>query len=394
MRVLVSVPVPIPEEDTVKGRLFKRLASVVLFPLILLLAACQSSGPAVGANPIRIGMIVPLTSGVASAAQSVVNGAQLAADEISGEKGIRGRRLKLVILDDHGNAQEAARLVEQLAGEEVVGIIGPVTDATTIAAAGAAERFQVALISPGATATLPYGGHFLFRTALPARTQAAAIASYLVENLGIRTIAVAHDSNEYGTMVARAFEESVKARGAAVTSRRLYRDGDTDFSRHVHGVLAERARALFLAGYPDEGTLLLRQMRALHPRLIIAGSDALYSEDTLAWGGSAADGLYAPASFVADTTLPIVKNFVTKYRQRFGRVPDHFAAQAYDAVRLLAQATRAAGPDRRKVRDALAAIRRFPGVTGELSFDRWGEVARDVTIVRVKGGVFVPTGRP
>jgi branched-chain amino acid transport system substrate-binding protein len=292
-------------------------------------------------------------------------------------------------VDDHGVPEEAVRLVEQLVGEQVVAIVGPVTDATTIAAAGVVERFKVLLISPGATGTLPYGGHFVFRTALPARTLAGAAARYLVETLAIRRIAVVHDSNDYGTTVAVAFDEAIRARGATITSRRLYRDGDTDFTRHVRGALGEHAQAVFLAGYPDEGALFLRQLRAVAPELVVAGTDALYSNDILSWAGAAASGLYVTTGFVAGTSLPLVRDFVAKYRQKYGRVPDQYAAQSYDAVRALAFAMRRVGFDRQKIRDTIATLRRFPGVTGEVSFDRWGDPVREVIIARVKGGTFV-----
>ncbi|MGH2403995.1 MAG: ABC transporter substrate-binding protein [bacterium] len=309
---------------------------------------------------------------------------------MNASNGVGGRRFTVETVDDQGSPERAVQHFERLVKEDAVAIVGPLTDATTIAAAGAAERLKVVLITPGATATLPFGGHFVFRTALPVRNQAGTMAGFLVDTLGLRRIAIVHDSNDYGTMIAQAFEDAVKAREAVVTSRRLYRDGDTAFGRHVRGALVEKATAVFLAGYPDEGGHLLRQLRAVAPQLIVAGSDALYSENTLAWAGAAADGLYVPTSFVADAQLPVVRAFVAKYERKHGRTPDQFAAQAYDSVRVLAAGLRRSGVDRQKLRDVIATSRRYPGVTGEITFDRWGDPGRDVVIYRVKGGAFVP----
>lgn len=360
---------------------------------IALAGAACARGPAgsVTDAPITIGLIAPVTSGVAANARSVVEGAELAVDEANADKGIRGRRLSLVVLDDHGVPDDAVKHVEKLAGDGAVAIVGPVTDASTIAAAGAAARLKIVIISPGATATLPYGGHVVFRTALPARTQAAAMAGFLAEALNLRRIAVSHDSNEYGTMVAQAFEQGLGARGIALTGRRLYRDGETDFGRHIRGALADQAQALFVAGYPDEAALLLRQLRTVTTALIVAGSDALNSRDVLDGAGASAEGLYVPTGFVADARLPVVRTFVAAYQKRYGRAPDQFAAQAYDAVRIIIHAVRRAGADRQAVRDTIAALKRFPGTTGDLGFDRWGDPARDVVIARVRGGAFTPT---
>lgn len=362
----------------------------VLLPAILM-AGCSRLPTGLSSSPaIKIGLIVPLTSGVSAAARSAVEGAELAIEEVNANNGVNGRRLTLEIADDHGVPAQALRHFERLVSDQAVAIIGPLTDATAIVAAGAAERHKVVLISPGATAPLPSGGHFVFRTALPVRAQAATMAGFLVDALGLRRISIVHDSNDYGTITAEAFGDAVRARSAEVTSRRLYRDGDTDFGRHVKGALGEKAAAIFLAGYPDEGALLLRQLRAVEPRLIVAGSDALYSENTLAWAGAAANGLYVPTGFVADAQLPVVRGFVTKYQRKHGRTPDQFAAQTYDAIRVLTAALRRSGADREKLRDAVVALKRYPGVTGELTFDRWGDPGRDVGISRVKGGEFVP----
>jgi len=373
------------------GRLRLPIESAAVLTVALVFAACNR-GPLQSLTdaPIKIGVIAPVTSGVAANARSVVEGAQLAVDEANADKGIRGRRLSVVIMDDHGVPDEAAKHLEQLAGEGAVAVVGPVTDEATIAAAGVAARLKIVLLSPGATATLPYGGHFVFRTALPARMQAAAMAEFLAESLNLRRIAVSHDSNEYGTMVAQAFEEGLVARGIALTSRRLYRDGETDFARHVRGALAEQAQALFVAGYPDEAVPLLRQVRAVSTTLVVAGSDALYSQDILDGAGAFAEGFYVPTGFIADVRLPVVRTFVSGYEKKYGRAPDQFAAQAYDAVRVIVHAVRRSGPDRQAVRDTIATLKRFPGATGDIGFDRWGNPAREIVIARVKGGAFTP----
>lgn len=354
---------------------------------LFLLSAC--GGQSSSADAIRIGLIVPRSSDMPGIARAVSEGAELAVAEINEGRAIHGRRLTVLATDDQGNPHEAARLVAHLAAQNVVAILGPVTDGGVIAASPVAERERVVIISPGATGPLPYGGHFVFRTAVPARAQAQAMATFLVDRLRARRIAVVHDSNEYGSMVALAFEQAVRERHGVITSRRLYRNGEKDFTRHVRGALAERAQAVFVAGYPDEAAHLIRQARAAGRELIIAGSDALYSEDTATWAGAAANQVYVPAAFMPTVPLPLVRAFVGAYRKAYGRNPDQFAAQAYDGVKLIGVALRRAGTDRERLRDAIAALRRVPGVTGELSFDARGDPIRDIIITRVSGGRFV-----
>jgi len=337
---------------------------------------------------VKVGMLAPLNSGVAAAARAAVQGATLAVDEVNASRGASGAMLTLIVLDDRGNVEESARQFQALVDQRVVAIVGPLTDATAIAVAPLAERGGIALVSPGATGTIPYSGASFFRTALPAESQAAALAEFAVRTKRTRRISMIQDGNEYGTLVGLAFSQRVRALGGEIVGTRLYRDGQTDFSRHAGGVITDRADAVFIAGYPDEGALILAALKNRGVRVIVLGSDALYSTDLLTWARGATDDLYLPAPFVASEPLPAVQDFVTKYRRRFNEAPDHFAAQGYDAVKMVVSAVRKSGSEPAAIRAALQGMRRFPGVTGEITLDRWGAPARPVGIARVHVGQF------
>lgn len=337
---------------------------------------------------VKVGMLAPLNSGVAAAARAAVQGATLAVDEVNASRGASGAMLTLVVVDDRGNVEESARQFQALVDQRVVAIVGPLTDATAIAVAPLAERGGMALVSPGATGTIPYSGTSFFRTALPAESQAAALAEFAVRTKRTRRISMVQDNNEYGTLVGLAFSQRVRALGGEIVGTRLYRDGQKDFSRHAGGVVADRADAVFIAGYPDEGALILAALKNRGVRVIVLGSDALYSTDLLTWARGATDDLYLPAPFVASEPLPAVQDFVTKYRRRFNEAPDHFAAQGYDAVKMVVSAVRKSGSEPAAIRAGLQGMRRFPGVTGEITLDRWGAPARPVGIARVHVGQF------
>ena len=211
---------------------------------------------------------------------------------------------------------------------------------------------------PGATAPLPYGGHYVFRVALPARRQAEALAAYLVRGAGLRRIAVIHSSGEYGTLLAAAFEEAVRAQGGAVTSRRLYRDGQRDFGRHVRGVLEDVPQALFIAGYPEDGARLVRALRAAAPHLVIVGGDTFHSQEFLALAGVAAEGVYAPAAFVR----------LGPYRAR------RWSTQLLDVVR-----GRDAGP-------ACACLAARPSRPGPTCTSRWSTRRSPTSLHRAAAG--------
>lgn len=337
---------------------------------------------------VSIGVLAPLNSGVPAAARAAVQGATLAAEELNAAGGIGGGSVTLTVLDDRGSPDEAAKLFEQLIAQKVVAVIGPLTDATSVAVAPVAERAKVVVISPGATGTIPYAGSSFFRTALPAESQARALAEFVVRTKRTRRITIIQDGNEYGTLVALAFSQRIHALGGEVVGTRYYRDGDTSFERHATGAVADGADAIFIAGYPDEAAPILAAMRARGVRAVVIGSDALYSPDLLYRAKDAANELFLPAGFILTDPLPTIQKFVSAYRKRFNEAPDQYAAQSYDAIKLLVAAIRRGGRDPSTVRDSLSALRRFPGVTGEITFDRWGAPDRSVAIVQVQGGRF------
>ena len=338
---------------------------------------------------VSVGMMVPLTSGVPAAARAAMQGATMAVEELNAAGGLSGASITLAVEDDRGSVDEAVRKFDQLAGRKVLAIIGPLTDAAAAAVAPLAERAGVVLISPGATGTIPYSGSSVFRTSLGAQAQARALADFLVQTKRARRVSVIHEGNDYGTLVALAFTRRVRELGREVVGTRLYRDGDTNFERHATGVVADGADAVFIAGYPDEGALILTALRSRRVQVPIAGSDALYSADLLEWARGAAEGIYLPAPFVAGEPLPAVQDFVGRYRRRYNHeTPDHYAAQAYDAMKILASVIRRSGRNPAAVRSGLQGVRRFPGVTGEISFDRFGIPDRPVAIATVHAGQF------
>ncbi len=366
----------------------RTISALMLIYLALIAVGC-AGGARAQDGAVAIGVLAPLTSGVPGAARAVVQGAQMAAQELNASAA--GGGVTLFVEDDRGSAEHALRLFDDLRAKKVVAIVGPLTDATAAALAPAAERTGTVLITPGATGTIPYSGSAVFRTSLPAQAQARVLAEYLVAGKRPR-IVIIHEGNDYGTLVAMAFAQRVRELGGDIVGTRLYRDGATDFARHANGVVADGAHAVFIAGYPDEGVHIVAALKARGIDVPVAGSDALYSPDVLAWPSEVSTGLLVPAPFVASESIPSVQQFVSKYRRAYNETPDHYAAQGYDAVRIIASvARRNRTPE--AVRGALQALRRFPGATGEISFDRWGAPDRSVAVAIVKDRQFVVVRR-
>ncbi len=121
----------------------------------------------------------------------------------------------------------------------------------------------------------------------------------------------------------------------------------------------------------------------------LLGADGLCNVVLLQIGGEAVEGAYATSGFYPDDPTPAVQNFVNAYKEKYNEDPDMFAAQAYDATRIVIEAIKSKGPSSEEIREGIAATKDFPGITGKTSIDEEGDTIKDVIILKVENGKFI-----
>jgi branched-chain amino acid transport system substrate-binding protein len=162
---------------------------------------------------------------------------------------------------------------------------------------------------------------------------------------------------------------------------------DTDFRAQLTRARAFRLEVIFVPAYYPEAGLILRQARQLEIKAQFMGGEGWDSPTLLQVAGKSADGAYYVNHFSADNPKPNVQAFVQAYRQRYGTAPDALAALWYDGARLIADAIRRAdSADPKRIRDALAATRDFPGVTGSISMDANRNASKPGVVLRIEDG--------
>ena len=164
---------------------------------------------------------------------------------------------------------------------------------------------------------------------------------------------------------------------AAVAARR---DPDT--------VIVARTDAIAVTGFYTEAALICKQARDLGLTIPIFGGDGWEAPELIEIGGQAVEGTYYASHYSSESTAPEVRDFVKKYRARYnGETPDSMAPLAYDATLIIAEAIALAGTtDGPKLRDALAATKNFPGVTGRTSIDAARNATKSAVMITVKNG--------
>jgi branched-chain amino acid transport system substrate-binding protein len=355
----------------------------------LLAAACGAEkGRSQG---IPIGFYGALTGPEATFAISGRNGARLAASEINRAGGVLGRRLELLVEDDRNEPAEAASAVSKLiTRDHVIALIGENASSRTLAAAPIAQSYQTPMVSPSSTnVEVTRKGDYIFRVCFIDSSQGKALALFARRQLHAANAAMLVDSkSDYSVGLARSFRESFTSSGGRVSEVR-YSEGDSDFSAQLTAIRAEKPDVLFVPGYYTDAGLIARQARALGIGATLLGCDGWDSPKLAEIGGPAIEGAYLSNHYSIDDPAPTAQKFVSEYRKTYGVDPDSVAALSYDAFRLVADAIgRAGSTEGKRIRDALAATRDFPGVTGRITMDAERNPDKLPVILKVEGGRF------
>lgn len=359
----------------------------VFFPI---LAAAVPSH----AKEILIGLITPLSGDVKTYGESVRNSFLIAVEEANAKGGVAGMKIRYVIQDDKNDATEAANVANLLVNQHrVKAIVGAVTSKATIPVSDIIQAAKIPTLTPTATnpkVTVADGKRkdFMFRSCFIDPFQGMVMAKFSRETLKKERAAVLFDaSNDYSKGTAEVFRDGFRKLGGASVAFEAYGKDDVDFSALLTKVKASGADVMFLPDYYNKVGLIAKQAQEKGLKVQLVGPDGWDSPDLVKIAGSAIEGGYFSNHYSPDDRRPEVVAWVKKYREKHGQVPDALGTLAYDGTNLLLEAIRKAGSDDPgKIRDALASIRDFHGVTGKSTLDRNGDSVKSAAIVKIEGG--------
>jgi branched-chain amino acid transport system substrate-binding protein len=359
----------------------------------LFLGITVSAGSSL-ARDIKIGLITPLSGDVKTYGESVKNSFLIAVEEANAAGGVAGMKITYVIQDDKNDATEAANVANLLVNQyHVKAIVGSVTSKTAIPVSDIIQSAKIPTITPTATnpkVTVADGKRkdYMFRSCFIDPFQGMVMAKFSRDTLRKNKAAVLYDaSNDYSKGTAEVFRDGFRKLGGTVVAFEAYGKDDVDFSALITKVKASGADVLFLPDYYNKVGLIAKQAREWGLAAQLVGPDGWDSPDLVKIAGSAIEGGYFSNHYSPDDNRPEVVAWVKKYRARHGQVPDALGTLAYDGTNLLLEAIRRAGSDDPgKIRDALASIKDFHGVTGKFTLDRNGDAIKSAAIVRIEGG--------
>ena len=342
---------------------------------------------------VKIGVFLSLTGATASYGVSALNAIKLATEETNQGGGINGKQIELVVEDDHSNTQEVPGIVTKLIKEaKVDALIAEPVSTRAMAAAPIAQANQVVMISSASVKPeLTMQGDYIFRACFISSTEGEAIAKFAANKLKAKSAAIIlDDKNDYAVVLAGFFAESFKRSGGKIVSEQKYAAGDRDIRAQLEAIKKANPDIIFAPGFYTTAPLVARTVKQLAIKSTLIGSDGWDSPDLLSGGAEPFAGVYFANHFWVGSNESLVRKFVKDYQTKYGVAPDAGAATAYDAARLLFDAfKRSKSTDKAAVRNALAATKDFPGVTGKITIDAHRNAQVPVYMLRIdKNGKF------
>lgn len=329
------------------------------FPLLLPILMLAGTGTA-AAKDIVVGASAALTGKYAGPAQQQVLGFHLWLEEVNTRGGLLGRKVRLVHYDDESKPQASARLYEHLiTADKVDLLLGPYSSPVTAAAATVAEKYDFPMVSAGAAGSEIWrrGHKNVFGLYAPATAYMEQILGFS-RSKGLKRVALIYEGAAAANDVADGVRAKSKVLGMHVVFDEDYGKAPTDFASVIGKIKTRKPDVVIIASYLPEAATFMRQAResrlyakmfvfAVGPGLPDFGSKL----------GLDAEGVLGNSQWEPDLGLPGSREFVGRFKARYGLEPGYHAAGGYGAGQVLEAAVKKAGTlDRPKLRRALAEL--------------------------------------
>lgn len=321
-------------------------------------------------NAIYIGVAGPFSGDNAEYGAMWKKGLDIALEEINAKGGIKGRPIKLIYEDSQSDPKQAANIAQKFVKDDR--ILAELGDFTTNATWSASPIYQsaglVQLAFNPSHPELTKPGDYVFQLCPTQATAAIELANLATDKLKAKKIAILYLNTDFGKAVKDNIVTQATAKNVEVVAAEAYLPTDKDFKAQLTKVKELDPDVIVLGSYYTDAALIMKQAKDLGVRSTFIASASVHSPALFTIGGAAVNGLITNAVFNLANPGPTLKQFIAKYKEKYGdSEPDTFAVQAYDAIRLIANAAEKSaekGPITRKaIRDELANTKDFPGAS-------------------------------
>lgn len=368
-------------------RLMKSAVLAVLAVLLVLSAAAA-------ADTVKIGMLVPLTGPAAADGASALGSVQIALDQVNAAGGLLGKQVELIYYDDRGDTKDAVALAHKIIEQDkIAAFVAGSYSLPTRSVAPIFQEEEIPLVAAYAIhPDVTRAGDYCFRNGFLGLVEGKAAGYAAHKLLGGKRVALLTSDNDFGQTLVQGFKQYQEkfAPDLEIISEQTYPVSEKDYKPYLSKIKELNPDVIFASGYYFQTGPMLRQARELGIETKIVGEEGADSPKLMEIAGDNAEGFYIVTNFDRDDPRPVVQDFLKEYRERHKIEPDMVGASAYDAFMIIVEAIKTAGStDGAKIRDAIAALKDYNGLTGLIGgFDEIGEVVKPVQVQVVRDGVF------
>jgi len=382
----------------------KKILAIISIMLILtiFISSCEEilqnienlnneESQSIEATEVNIGVVLPLSGGLAAFGQDVLNGIKLAEEYYAGPL---KDKVNLYIYDEESDRTKVASAVERAIEEKhVVSIIGEVASSFTLAGGKIAEEKHVPMLSPTSTNPLvTQGKKYISRVCFIDPFQAKAAAVFAFKELNARIVTVFTDvDQDYSIGLSNYFIEAFKKLGGTV-KQVFYNTGDTDFKNQISTALGYNSDAIYLTGYYLEVAPISKQARQEGFEGYIIAGDGAEAPELVSIGGDYVDGVFLTSHYHPDgKPTKIAETFVKMYKEKYSKLPTAPAALGFDAYlvmldsleRSLSENADSLNDLREKLALEIRKTKDFEGASGKITIDENGNAKKTVYILKV-----------
>lgn len=361
-------------------------------------AGCgKSGGKSGGGDTIKVGALFELTGNVANYGTSTLNGFKMAVDEVNAKGGVNGKKIEVVQADNKSEPSESGNAATKLVTQDkVVAVVGPATSGSVAAAEPILTANKTPLIAPCATApAITFGKDgkakpYVFRACFIDPYQGKIMAEFAAKDLKLKKIAILNDSSsDYSKGLAEVFEKTFTENGGQIVAKEAFLSKDVDFKAALTKLKAANPDALYIPGYYEEVSKIIKQAREVGITTPLLGSDGWDSPKLVEIAGKeSTDKTYFTSAYTAQDKDPGVQKFINSYKEKYGKVPDVFALQGYNAGLVLFHALEETkGEGGTKLAEAIAKTKDLQVANGKFSYDEHHNPITTALILELKDGV-------
>jgi branched-chain amino acid transport system substrate-binding protein len=375
------------------------MKKLVSMALTAAMAVSMVSAAAYADGTFYIGAIGPLTGAAANYGTAVVNGAQIAVDEINAAGGIGGAQIEYKGEDDELDNEKSVNAYNTLKDWGMQILVGPTTSGCSIAVSEKTKADNMFQLTPSGSAQDCTAYDNVFRVCFSDPNQGMASAKYIGEHGLAKKVGIIYDSSDvYSSGIEATFEAEAANQGIEIAVKEAFTaDSNVDFSSQLQKCADAGVELVFLPIYYTQAGTILTQAMMMGLQTQWFGCDGLDGMlDMDNFDKSLAEGVMLLTPFAADAEDELTQNFVAAYKAAYDVTPNQFAADAYDAVYTIKAAAEKAGitPDM-SVSDICEALKTamteitVEGLTGTITWTADGEPDKDPKAVVIQDGVYV-----